>query len=110
LGPIQQAFLDAVGPDGINILKDSNGDGAVDIKDVAVDVTDLSGVKFDLNLGTEKTFSTSLATDIGFSGLGLEVNGDAQVDFGFNLNWVLVSIRQMDFISILPLTKNSALD
>jgi len=110
LGPIQQAFLDAVGPDGINILKDSNGDGTVDIKDVAVDVTDLSGVKFDLNLGTEKTFSTSLATDIGFSGLGLEVDGDAQVDFGFNLIWVLVSIRQMDFISILPLTKNSALD
>jgi Ca2+-binding RTX toxin-like protein len=86
LGPIRQAFLDAVGPDGINILKDSNNDGAVDIKDVAVDVTDLSGVKFDLNLGTEKTFSTSLATDIGLPGLGLKVDGDAQVDFDFNLD------------------------
>jgi hypothetical protein len=86
LGPIRQAFLDAVGPDGINILKDSNGDGTVDIKDVGVDVTNLSGVKFDLNLGTEKTFSTSLATDIGLPGLGLKVDGDAQVDFDFDLN------------------------
>ncbi len=83
--PIQQALYDAVGPDGINILKDSNDNG-IDINDIKVETTALSGVKFDLNLGTEKTFSTSLATDIGLPGLGLKVDGDAQVDFDFDLN------------------------
>jgi Tol biopolymer transport system component/Ca2+-binding RTX toxin-like protein len=81
--PIKQALFNAVGPSGINILKDSNSNG-IDINDIKLDITD--GVKFDLNLGTEKTFSTSLATDIGFSGLGLKVDGDAQVDFDFNLD------------------------
>jgi Ca2+-binding RTX toxin-like protein len=83
--PVQQALFDAVGPDGINILKDSDDIGIdIGINDIKVDTTD--GVKFDLNLGTTKPLlDIPLETDIGLPGLGLSVTGEAEAKFDFNL-------------------------
>ena len=90
--PIQQALYDAVGEEGLNILEDGNNDGEVNVDDVQVTVDSSDGIEnadvnFKLSLGKEQTnLSTSLATDIGFDGLGLEVQGDAQVGYDFDLD------------------------
>ncbi|MGF1522134.1 MAG: Calx-beta domain-containing protein [Leptolyngbyaceae cyanobacterium] len=92
LGPIRQAIFDAIGPDGIDILKDIDGNSVVDVEDVEVNITEVEqlqdletlDIEFDLRLGKEEAITTSLATDVGIPGLGLAIEGDAQVDTGFD--------------------------
>ncbi|MBT9315774.1 Calx-beta domain-containing protein [Leptothoe spongobia] len=101
LGPIRQAIFEAIGPDGINILKDIDNNSVIDIDDVQINITDIEqlqdlanlNLEFDLQLGkTYDLLDTPMAADVGIPGLGLEVDGTLQGNFildwelGFGIN------------------------
>ncbi|MEM9213209.1 MAG: Calx-beta domain-containing protein [Cyanobacteria bacterium P01_F01_bin.150] len=97
LAPIRQAMVNALGdgPDGLGVLKDVNSDGTIDIDDIGVNITDIEqlqdlenlDLQFELRLGKDENFNQAIAADIGFPGLGLDVDGTAQA--GFLLDWEL---------------------
>ncbi|OUC14551.1 MAG: hypothetical protein B0A82_11480 [Alkalinema sp. CACIAM 70d] len=94
--PIQQAVFDAIGPSGLNILKEhdpnADPDNIPDVRDVFINNNDPNLIKFDLNLGTTRNFASRIDKAIGIPALGLNVDGGAQVkldanfDLGFGLN------------------------
>jgi hypothetical protein len=86
---IKQALLNALGPDGQNILLDLNNNGVIGIDDIDV-VEDVDDVKFNLKLrraSNDNTFSTSLGASLGLPGLGLEVSGNATASIGYSLDF-----------------------
>jgi Ca2+-binding RTX toxin-like protein len=74
---IQNALNTALGSSGLNLLKQ-----AINV----VDTTD--EVIFDLKLGpnTPSNFTTSLASNFGIPGVGIELTGDANVGLGFDFD------------------------
>ena len=81
---IEQALFKALGPDGVNLLRDLDGDGNVNSEDIQVTRTD--DLNFKLKLGGESTFNTNLDTNIGIPGLGLDVGGNLKVELGYEFN------------------------
>jgi len=76
---IREALAEALGPDGLNLLQDD-----IQVIETADDV------KFNLKLAnTFTSLDADLDANIGLPGLGLNVDGNAKVDFGyeFNLNF-----------------------
>jgi Ca2+-binding RTX toxin-like protein len=76
---IQQALVESLGVDGLNLLQE-------DIQ--LIETSD--DVKFKLNLAKKfNDLSADIDTGLGLPGLGLNINGNASVDFGyeFNLNF-----------------------
>lgn len=90
---IRQALAEALGPNGLNLLQDFNGDGIVNDQDIDIRVsTNGDDVQFNLKLiqaATSSVFSTAMDADLGLPALGLKLNGNAQVGIGyeFNLNF-----------------------
>ena len=98
---VSQALFDALGtgPRGLGILQDLNGDGIISVADVKFNAQTTSTgygyggyVDFTLKLGQAPTsFNTAFSKDLGLSKLGLTLDGNASVGFGysFNLNFGL---------------------
>jgi hypothetical protein len=87
---IQTALWLAVGPDGLNILKDRNGSGTVTIEDITFTPTDfdqngkIDQVEFFLDLGQDLTvLDTPFDFNIGLPGLGLEATGNMEILVGY---------------------------
>jgi hypothetical protein len=92
---VGQALFRALGnsPGGLGILQDLNGDGIVSAADVQVrDQKTYGGgyggyVDFNMKLGQAPTsFNTAFSKDLGLSKLGLTLDGNANVGFGYSLN------------------------
>ncbi|MDJ0843957.1 MAG: Calx-beta domain-containing protein, partial [Crocosphaera sp.] len=85
---IRYALFSTLGSTWLDILGDLNEDGVIDVQDIEVNET-TDDVNFNMLIGGSSTFSTPLDTNIGFPGLGLEVEGDADLTFnyGFNLGF-----------------------
>jgi Ca2+-binding RTX toxin-like protein len=89
---IKQALAEALGPSGLKLLPDLNNDGQVDAQEIDqaisfVETTD--DVKFNLKLKQEQaanSFSTALDAGIGLPALKLDINGNAQIGLGYDLN------------------------
>jgi Ca2+-binding RTX toxin-like protein len=98
---ISQKLFELIGPSGLDLLQDNNGDGKKDITDIKLNTNidqqgldiseqfiewdmDLGGIVFDMDAGID--------FDIGIPGLGLETKGDLNLDinwaldFGFGIN------------------------
>ena len=87
---IQRAIFDAVGPGGINWLKDANRDGIYTPQDVLLSgESNAEQVQFDLQLGQVADLvklDSPIHFDVGLPGLGLELTGSVQVRLGFDLD------------------------
>ena len=88
---VQQALYDAVGPKGLDWLKDSTNDGGITRDDVVVTRTPEEGVpdevKFNLSLGQDLLeLDLPIDFDIGFPGLGLDVDADLKMLLGFDFD------------------------
>ena len=102
----QRILFDVLGPGtgggGLNVLRDTNGDGQITLEDVeiVVDAAASNGLanaegegleteaSYRISLGRSGiTASTPLSLDIGGSGLGLDLSGDASVsaEYGFDM-------------------------
>ena len=92
---IRQALLDGLGPDGLDLLKDTNGSGTITTDDIVLTMADLDNdgeqddsFEFDLTLEKQlAVLNESIAFDLGLPALGLDVDGN--VELGLGLNWRL---------------------
>jgi hypothetical protein len=88
----RQAIFDALGPGsslggGSGILGDLNGDGAITIDDVGLELNGDDEVLYRLKIAQSSVAaSTSIALDVGVPGLGLVVDGNAAVQFGYSFD------------------------
>ena len=90
---VKQGFVQLLGPDGANLLRDQNGDGRIGVADVADRVADDGReVEFELLLGREPvTLSRPIGFALGVPGLNLSLDRDAsfQIDLGFDWHLTL---------------------
>ena len=100
--PVKQAIYDAVGQDGIDILRDGNEDGDINVDDVELRVNtpnnsnslENADVELDILLGDELELTTSLPQNIGLPWLGFEFEEkaeagltlDYELDLGFGID------------------------
>jgi hypothetical protein len=93
---IREALFQALGntSSGLKILQDLDGNGIINAADIQIrDLQTITGsgyggyLDFTLKLGqTPTTFNTAFSRDLGLSKLGLTLDGNARVSFGYNLN------------------------
>ena len=90
---LQFALFHALGPSGLNILKDRNSSGTITLEDVGLVTTDtnqdgkIDQVEFSTNLAQALTLlATPIDFDIGLAGLGLDVTGNVEVLVGYDWN------------------------
>jgi hypothetical protein len=83
---IQNALFDALGPNGLNLLQDSNGDGQVDASDVEVFAYH-GAAHFEMTLSRSAGLDSSSAFDVGLPGLPFHLDGNlgVQVQVGYDL-------------------------
>ncbi len=79
---IRLGFLDILGPTGFDIVLDWDGIPGIDINDIGFE---LSGnvLKFDLHLGQLKSFTFPAGFDLGLDAIGLSLDADVNLDFGW---------------------------
>lgn len=79
---IRLGFLDILGPAGFDILLDWDGIPGITIDDIGIN---LSGniLQFDLHLGQIKTFSFPAGFDLGLDAIGLSLDADVDLEFGW---------------------------
>ncbi|NER27111.1 MAG: calcium-binding protein [Symploca sp. SIO1C4] len=92
---IQNTFLELLGPEGLNLLKDFDKSGEIDKNDINI-TTENSVIKFNFAVGGLTSFDTELAKNIGLPQLGFQF-GDpnspnsslptAAVNLGYTLNF-----------------------
>ncbi len=84
---VRQFLFDQLGPNGLKLLRNNNGDHQITVDDIAVKLAaDDCNFKFKLGENLE-SFDTNISTDIGLPNLGLKVNnGSAKVDLVYELN------------------------
>ncbi len=82
---VQNALYDALGPTGLNWLVELTTTGATPASDYVAlqETTDNDHFKIQLQKSLASV-STSIAANLGLSGLGLSVNGNASLNAGFN--------------------------
>ncbi|NER97311.1 MAG: calcium-binding protein, partial [Symploca sp. SIO1B1] len=91
---IQDVLFEAFGSSGLNILKDSNGNG-IGKDDIKIDVNSSGALTVDFDLGGKSSLtSVALPKNLGLPQLGLEFQGETNLgvdldytfDFGFDFN------------------------
>jgi Ca2+-binding RTX toxin-like protein len=81
---VQNALFQGLGPQGLNWLADISGDGKVTKDDVQL-VQTADGVHYNFKLHSSLfSVSAPIAANIGLDGLGLKVNGNVQLNAGFD--------------------------
>ena len=93
---VQQAIFNALGPNGLNWIKDIAGlpglngsapDGLINLDDLPFEVSeDFREIRFGLALGDRFVVNEPIGFDIGLPGLGLDVDGGIGLELGFDLN------------------------
>ena len=84
---IRDFILDELGEDGLDILRDLDGDNDVDKDDVKISL-DPNDCNFQFNIGAFSDFSLDIAgSDLGLPGLGFTLNqGTAELGLDYQLN------------------------
>ncbi|MEY3231156.1 MAG: Bifunctional hemolysin/adenylate cyclase precursor, partial [Planctomycetota bacterium] len=95
---VKSILFSALGPAGINILRDNNnaGGGGVTLDDVIVTVTDtapadgiVDDIRFDIKIGQEANLSTGqTGFDLGLDAIGLSLDGSVNLQLGWSMNLV----------------------
>ncbi|MCA9140465.1 MAG: hypothetical protein KDB00_27025, partial [Planctomycetales bacterium] len=82
---IREDLLDALGPNGLDILKDKTVDNSVTIDDIVVGVLNPGpGIGFELLLGSDLgKLDLPIGFDLGIPGLGLDIDADVEASLGF---------------------------
>jgi hypothetical protein len=94
---VRQVLFEALGPAGVNLLLDRDGDLDVDLEDVQV-VADANRIQFNIRLGRQPSvLSVPLAFDMGIPGLGIEVDGNVQTKLGWSFDLGLGVSRASGF-------------
>ncbi|MBT9316459.1 choice-of-anchor L domain-containing protein [Leptothoe spongobia] len=87
---IQQGFFDALGPEGLDFIRDRDGDGEITKEDIGL-ITDTDETRFDFQLGSRISLDRPIAFDFGVPFLGLTVEDGSRVsiglDFDFNFSF-----------------------
>ena len=91
---VSHMLFDLLGPAGLGLLKDTNGNG-VDINDITLDTNvdvedgDLNNdyMQWNMVLGQNLNLGTGIGLDLGIPGLGLETKGDVNIDLGWQLDF-----------------------
>lgn len=90
---LQSALFLALGPSGLNILKDRNFSGTITLEDIGLVTTDtnqdgkIDQVEYTTSLSQALTLlATSIDFDIGLAGLGLDVTGAVKMLVGYDWN------------------------
>ncbi len=82
---VRQDLLDAVGPNGINLLKDLNGDNQVTIDDIVIEQLN-PGIRFQILLGNDLgQLDLPIDFDLGIPGLNLDIDANVTGTLGFEL-------------------------
>lgn len=82
---VRQDLLDAIGPNGINLLKDLTGDNQVTIDDIVISQLN-PGIGFQILLGNDLgQLNLPIDFDLGIPGLNLDVNANVTGTLGFEL-------------------------
>lgn len=82
---VRQDIFDALGPGGINLLKDLNADGLLDLQDVGIEQLD-PGIGFEILVGSELAqLELPIDFDLGIPGLGLDIDANVTGALGFEL-------------------------
>lgn len=92
---VSEKLFELLGPAGLGLLLDANNDGAVTIDDITLDTNvdvadgDLNNdyMQWNMQLGQEIDLGTGIGLDLGIPGLGLETQGDINVNLGWNLDF-----------------------
>lgn len=99
---LQTALFFALGPENLDLLADVNGSGDVTAEDITVTRTDndMDGEDDDqvdvaFRLGKSLTFDSGIDFDVGVPGLGLNVDGDVQLELAFGWD-VSFGVRRVD--------------
>jgi len=87
---VRQALFNAVGPSGLNILSDLNGDGSVTLVDIEAVTTSANGIvnQVQFNLVLKKPveiFRGAVRFDSGVPALGLDIDGNVDLGLDFEL-------------------------
>jgi len=92
---ISQELFGLLGADGLGLLKDTNHDGNINIKDIGLKTNvDQQGLdisqqfmEWDMDLGGDVDVDDiGIDFDLGIPGLGLETKGDIALDIGWDLD------------------------
>ncbi|MEM8678612.1 MAG: calcium-binding protein, partial [Planctomycetota bacterium] len=107
---IRSDLIDALGPAGINLLKDRNGDGFLtddDIGIITIDQPSNPGLGFEIVLGQDLlTLDLPIDFDLGVPNLGIDLDASVNASLGFELALSMgVDINHGFFIN----TNNSGL-
>jgi Ca2+-binding RTX toxin-like protein len=82
---VRQDLLDAIGPNGIKLLKDKTGDGQVTIDDIVIKQLN-PGIGFEILLGSNLAkLDLPIDFDLGIPGLSLDINANVTGELGFDL-------------------------
>jgi Ca2+-binding RTX toxin-like protein len=96
---IQNTFLEAFGPSGLNILKDLDGNDIFDLLDIpanflksdgtpTTNILEAQALQFDFDIGKTFSFSTDeIAFDLGVPAFGLSAHLRPRVNIDFNLHF-----------------------
>ncbi|HEY7116284.1 MAG TPA: hypothetical protein VH475_06850, partial [Tepidisphaeraceae bacterium] len=85
---LKQALFTALGPSGLGLLGDNDGNGTIDLNDIGVTL-DPSGSQILFNTRLHKAATAldlPLGFDIGLPGLGLEVDGGVAAKIGYDFH------------------------
>jgi len=103
---LSQLFFELLGPDGINLLLDTNDDEAVTIEDIGftiqVDEND-QFVQWDLKIGhkLQQVVGVDIDLDLGIPGLGIDIDGPVELWLGWDLDLKLgVSTKDGPYLDI----------
>lgn len=85
---VREALFAALGPGRLNILRDLDGNGLVDLQDIGLkDLPD--NVSFNLKIEestTRNNFTSAIDSKVGLQKLGLSINGTANIGLGYDLD------------------------
>jgi hypothetical protein len=107
---ISEQLFNLLGPSGLGILLDANADNQINKNDISLKTSDGSVplkeqyMQWDMLLGgTVLSAGTGIDFDLGIPGLGLETQGDIELDIGWELNLGFgVSFADGAYFNIAP--------
>src|SRR5581483_688611 len=80
---VRQALLDQLGPNGLAVLRDQDGDGSVDLADIPL-LSDATTVSYDIHLRSDASATSSFHLRLPGLPLQLGATGTAQLAVGFD--------------------------
>ncbi len=83
---VQDALFQALGPAGLKLLQDADGNHVIDLNDVLVSSPDSETVQFDVHLRQELgLIDAPIGVDLALPGLSLDVMSNVQLKTGFDI-------------------------